>query len=94
MREPLAPAEARKALSWLLASPASMVVFTSHALKEMEADGITQPEVLAILRFGQIFEPAEYERESWRYRCHRESTCVVFAFDSETEAVVVTAWRK
>ncbi|HEY3448698.1 MAG TPA: DUF4258 domain-containing protein [Myxococcales bacterium] len=94
MREPLAPSEARRTLSLLLANPEGVVVFTSHALKGMKSDGITEPEAFAVLRFGQIFEPAEYERGSWRYRFHRERVCVVCAFDSETNAVVVTAWRK
>ncbi|MBI5542350.1 MAG: DUF4258 domain-containing protein [Deltaproteobacteria bacterium] len=94
MREPLTPSEARRTLSLLLANRVGVVVFTSHALEEMRFDGITNPEAFAVLRFGQIFEPAEYERGSWRYRVHRERVCVVCAFDTETKAVVVTAWRK
>ncbi len=63
--EPLDPTVARGALRIILAL--GEVVFSGHALSEMENDGITQADVIRILRGGTI-EPAEFEPGSWRYR--------------------------
>jgi hypothetical protein len=88
--EPLPPAEAKKLLRAILAS--GEVVFTSHALKEMEQDRISQADAVGVLRSG-VVEPAEFERGSWRYRVRAHRAYVVAAFRSEIAAVVVTAWR-
>jgi hypothetical protein len=90
LTEPLRPAEARKLLRAILAS--GEVVFTSHALDEMEQDGISQADAIGVLRSG-VVEPAEFERGSWRYRVRAHRMYVVAAFRSEVAAVVVTAWR-
>lgn len=90
LTEPLRPAEAKKLLRAILAS--GEVVFTNHALDEMEQDGISQAEAIGILR-GGVVEPAELARGSWRYRVRAHRTYVVAAFRSEAAAVVVTAWR-
>jgi hypothetical protein len=42
---------------------------------------------------GGVVEPGELERGSWRYRVKTNTMCVVVAFRSEMELVVVTAWR-
>lgn len=47
-----------------------------------------------VLRAGQINEEPEMEHDSWRYRVHTTAFCVVVAFDSVVDVVVVTAWRK
>ena len=91
LTEPLRPAEARKLLRAILAS--GEVAFSSHALDEMEQDGISQVEAIDVLRSG-VVEPAEFERGSWRYRVHARRIYVVAAFRSEVAAVVVTAWRR
>jgi hypothetical protein len=87
---PLRPAEARKLLRAILAG--GEVVFTGHALHEMEQDGISQADAIDVLRSG-VVEPAEFERGSWRYRVRAHRTYVVVAFRSPVAAVVVTAWR-
>jgi Domain of unknown function (DUF4258) len=88
--EPLRPADAKKLLRVILAG--GEVVFTNHALDEMEQDGISQAEAIGVLRSG-VVEPAELERGSWRYRVRARQKHVVVTFRSETAAVVVTAWR-
>ena len=90
LRQPLQPTEARRLLRAILAS--GEVGFTSHALDEMEQDGISQAEAISVLRSGTV-EPAEFERGSWRYRVRAHRTYVVAAFRSESAAIVVTAWR-
>jgi hypothetical protein len=89
-REPLRPTEAKMLLRAILAG--GEVVFTNHALDEMNRDGISQADAIGVLRSG-VVEPAEFERGSWRYRVRAQHTYVVAAFRSEVAAVVVTAWR-
>lgn len=98
MNEPLTPAEARKLLSKLLNAGAP-VRFSPHGLDEMVADNITTAEALTAAKYGRIFEPADYEKGTYRYRVHHGLIVVVVAFDwdDEGEAVgvaIVTAWRK
>jgi hypothetical protein len=90
LKEPLRPADARKLLRAILAS--GEVVFTGHALDEMERDGISQADAIGVLRSG-VVEPAELERGSWRYRVRAHRTYVVAAFRSEGAAAVITPWR-
>ena len=68
------------------------VVFSRHALEEMAKDRLSDGDVAAVLR-GGVVEPAELERGSWRYRMRAGPVYVVVTFRSETEIVVVTAWR-
>jgi hypothetical protein len=90
LKELLTPAGAKQLLRVIPAS--GEVVFTSHALNEMEQDGISQADAIGVLRSG-VVEPAELERGSWRYRVRARSSYVVAAFRSEVTAVVVIAWR-
>jgi hypothetical protein len=48
------------------------VEFSGHARKEMEADGISEGEVVGVLR-GGVAESGEHERGSWRYRVRKSS---------------------
>ena len=68
------------------------VSFSSHALDEMRKDKLTTVDCSNVLR-GGVVEPGELERGSWRYRVKTNTICVVVALRSETELVVVTAWR-
>ena len=90
LAEPLGPQAARNLLRAILAS--GEVVFSGHALTEMKNDGITQADVIRILRGGTV-EPAEHERGSWRYRVRAHDLYAVVSFRSESSSVVVTAWR-
>jgi len=65
---------------------------TGHALAEMRKDKLSTVDCTSVLR-GGVVEPGELERGSWRYRVKTNTICVVMAFRSETELVVVTAWR-
>ncbi len=48
LTEPLRPADAKKLLRAIVAG--GEVGFTSHALDEMEQDGISQAEAIGVLR--------------------------------------------
>jgi len=71
---------------------AGTVSFSGHALAEMRKDKLSTVDCTSVLR-GGVVEPGELERGSWRYRVKTNTICVVMAFRSETELVVVTAWR-
>jgi hypothetical protein len=88
---PLREVEARQLLTKILVD--GSVIFSRHALEEMRKDQMVEQDVINVLRAGS-FDPAEWEHGGWRYRIHTQRFCVVTAFDSETLAVVVTAWRK
>ncbi len=90
--KPLPPGLAKKKVSMILAR--GSVVWSRHAREEMRDDEVGETDVVKALRDGQVFEPPEFERTSWRYRCHTERLVVVIAFRSSTELVVVTVWRK
>jgi hypothetical protein len=90
LAEPLAPPQARALLHSILAT--GRVSFSTHALQEMVEDGISQAEVIGVLR-GGVVEPAELVRNSWRYRVRAATVYAVVTFRSATWTVVVTTWR-
>jgi hypothetical protein len=65
---------------------------TDHAFKEMDKDGMTEIDVVNVLR-GGVVEGCDFERASWRYRVRTPRFIVVVSFRSESALVVVTAWR-
>ena len=69
------------------------MAFSKHALEEMASDDLTAVDVAHVLRAGAV-DPAELERGSWRCRVRTQRIEVVVAFRSETELIVVTAWRR
>lgn len=71
---------------------AGIVAWPEHALKEMAKDGLTTVDCTNVMRAGAV-EAGEWERGSWRYRVRTNRICVVVAFRSPEELVVVTAWR-
>ncbi len=89
--EPLDPAEAKKRIRSILDT--GVVAPSSHALEEMEKDGLTMVDCANVLRAGWV-EPAEWENGSWRYRVRTTRMCVVIAFRSESKLAIVTAWRE
>jgi hypothetical protein len=66
--------------------------YTRHATHEMAADELTTLDCENVLR-GGIVRPAEYEHGTWRYRVETSRICVVIAFRSQRELVIITAWR-
>jgi hypothetical protein len=88
--EPLDPTRARHLIRNIIA--AGEVRFSGHALKEMAKDDLTTVDCTNVLR-GGVVEPPEWEHGTWRYRVRTNRIYVVVAFRSETQLVVVTAWR-
>ena len=88
----LGRSQARKLVSKILAS--GTVTFTHHAREELAKDDMTLNDAANVLAGGRMTEEGEQEHGTWRYRLHTQRMCVVVAFRSEAELVVVTAWRK
>lgn len=87
--------QARKLVAAILAR--GTVTPSRHAIDEMASDRlgrIAQTDVNNVLRLGRIIEPGELENGTWRYRVHTNRFCVVVAFRSEGELVIVSVWRK
>lgn len=92
MKEPLGPSAAKRLILGAIAE--GTIVFTKHALKEMQDDDLSSVDVVNVLR-GGVVDPGEHENGSWRYRVRTSRIVVVVAFRLEkvNEVVVVTAWR-
>ena len=88
--EPLHPTQARQLIRTIL--NAGTVRFSGHALEEMAKDQLTTVDCTNVLR-GGVVEPAEWDAGTWRYRVRAARIYVVVAFRSETQLVVITAWR-
>ncbi len=88
--EPLGEPHVRRYLRNTLQSGALGI--TRHAYEEMDADGLVEQDIRNCLWAGQ-FDGCNLERGTWRYRVRTARMVVVVAFRSETQAVVVTAWR-
>jgi hypothetical protein len=89
--QPLRSSAARLLLSQILA--AGGVKFTGHALGEFQKDSITVARAYAVLR-GGIVREAEWEHGEWRHQVHGGVDVLVLAFETETNAVVITGWRR
>jgi hypothetical protein len=81
---------ARKLLRNILTS--GVLRFSDHAKAEMAKDHLNTQDALNVLR-ADVVEPSELVRGSWRHRLKTNHICVVVTLPSETEAVVITAWR-
>lgn len=88
--EPLDNAKAKKLITSILQG--GTVSFTGHAQQEMANDDLNEQDCLNVLRGGWV-EFSELVSGTWRYRVCTREMYVVIAFRSETELVVVTAWR-
>ncbi|ATB29645.1 DUF4258 domain-containing protein [Melittangium boletus] len=92
MKEPFDRNEAKKLVLKILNE--GLTVFSRHAEEELAKDDLTTVDATNVLRAGKITEPAELERDTWRYRVHTERMVVVVSFVSESKLRIVTAWRK
>jgi hypothetical protein len=88
---PLHPVAARSLLRQILAG--GSVRFTSHALAELRKDGITRERAFVVLGGGVVRE-AECEHGEWRHQVQAGMDVIVVTFETETNAVVITGWRR
>jgi len=89
--EPLETGAARRLIRNILDK--GSVTFSSHALDEMEKDGLTKVDAAHVLRAGLV-QFSENVHGTWRYRVAARKMTFVIAFLTESELKVVTAWRK
>ncbi len=94
-QEPLGPVEARQLIRRILRNPEGRVMFSRHAkVERMVERGISEADIFACLARGHCGSNISFERGTWRYPIETPSLAVVVAFDTETLAIVITAWRK
>ena len=94
-KEPLSRVEARQLIRKILRSDEGRLFFTRHALEEsMPDENITEDEVVSCLARGFCGPNITFERGTWRYPIETPGLAVVVAFDTETLAIIVTAWRR
>jgi len=89
--EPLTPPQVKQLIRCVLNE--GDLEFSAHALKEMKKDGLSELDIVNVLRGGWP-EPGEYENGSWRYRISTQRITVVISFRDDLWLVVVTAWRE
>lgn len=85
------PQQARRALNKVISK--GEVIIPTYAQRALAEDGMTDPDLWAVLKQGWIQFP-EWECNQWRYRIALDRDWVVLAFKGELNAVVITAWRK
>ena len=90
LKEPLDPDRARRLIGAILEK--GSVFFSSHSEEALADDDLSTVDAVNVLRGGKVESP-EFERGTWRYRVQTQRIVVVVVFRSETEFVVVTAWR-
>jgi hypothetical protein len=88
--EPLRPHEAKPLARQILED--GIFTVSPHARDECQKDRLTDVDLVNVIRAG-VYEEAEFENSSWRYRIRTARMLVVIRFESETELEVVTAWR-
>ena len=91
MARALDPHEVRRILRRVL--DAGYVAFTEHASIEMTRDGLEASDCLNALRAGAV-EINSLVGDCWRYTVETNRIALIVALRSETEVVVITAWRK
>ena len=67
--------------------------FTGHALRELKKDGMTVQRAYMVLRGGVVRE-AEWEHGEWRHQVQAGVDVLVLTFETETNAVVITGWKR
>ena len=90
LKEPLRAIEAERLIRKIIVE--GNYVLSKHAKEELAKDDLDQVDCVNVLRSGWCGEP-ELVNDSWRYRVSTDRMCVVVAFRSESELIVVTAWR-
>ena len=63
-----------------------------HALERLRQRKISMVDCENVMRGGVVEEP-EWESGAWRYRIRTRRIALVVQFLSESEVLVVTAWR-
>jgi hypothetical protein len=88
--------EARKLLGRMIREDGINVLFSKHAREELKKDGLGIDDAIDVLASteARILKDAEFENGTYRYRVETSSVCLVIVFNSVTELIVITAWRK
>lgn len=89
--------QARKLVSQIVKSQASPLVFSKHALIELENDDLTTADALNVLKSpdAKILNDGELSNGTYRYRIETAYILVVIAFSEDgKKIIIVTIWDK
>ena len=89
--EPLRSTEARARIRTILAG-GTVLYSKPHALNRLAERHLTTIDCENVLRGGAVAE-AEWENGGWRYHVRTARITVVVELLSESELLIVTAWR-
>jgi len=68
------------------------ILWSGHAEDEMDEDNLEKIDCKNVLRAGWV-EKSEWENGGWRYHVCSHKLTLIVEFASESQLVVVTAWR-
>ena len=88
---------ARKLIARIVNEHSQEVVFSRHALQEMDKDDLNTIDIWNVLKStdSRLLKDGELERGSYRYRLETAFLTVVLAFHQGGEGLsIVTAWDK
>lgn len=88
--------EARKLLARMIKGDKLNVLFSKHAREELKKDNLGIDDAISVLAStnAKILKDAEFEKGIYRYRVETTEICLIIIFNSSTELLVITAWRK
>lgn len=88
--------KARKLVHEIVHNLPMNVLFSQHALEELEKDGLTTVDAWNVLKgTSQIRKEGEFQNGSYRYRVETNFILVVIAFWPDGRGLnIVTAWDK
>ena len=66
----------------------------THATGDLAPNAMSSLDCLNVMRCGSVKVPPELHEGCWRYRIQTSNMCVLVTFRSDTEIVVVRAWRQ
>jgi hypothetical protein len=89
--------QARKLVSQIVKSSVSSLVFSRHALNELENDDLSTADAMNVLKSpdAKILSDGELSNGTYRYRVETAYIMVVIAFSEDgKKIIIVTAWDK
>lgn len=92
MDQPLRAQEASRLGKQIIATGIVHVRIPKHAKEELDDDDMDTGDVRNLLK-GGVYREAEFVNGAWRHHVDTQRMTLVIEFESETELVVVTAWR-
>lgn len=89
--------EARKQIAKIIKTHPDHLIFSGHALRELQNDLLTTADAFNVLQspHARIHSEGEFEHGSYRYRLKTTHLVVVVSFWNDGDGInIITAWDK